>query len=80
MPVDIGEAKVPALKAIGQPLVIEAEQVHDGRLKIMDVYFIFGYSETQFIRRSVVEAFFDAPTRHPHRESVGIVVAAFATL
>ena len=76
MPVDIGEAKVPALKAIGQSLVIEAEQVHDGRLKIMDVYFIFGYSETQFIRRSVVEAFFDAPTRHPNSKAIWIMIAA----
>ena len=76
MPVDIGKAKVPALEAIGQSLVIEAEQVHDGGLEIMDVYFIFRYRETQFVRRSVIEAFFDAPARHPHRETIRIMIPA----
>tara|TARA_B100000519_G_C13837003_1_gene247707 strand:+ start:47 stop:451 length:405 start_codon:yes stop_codon:yes gene_type:complete len=41
--VNIGEAKIPALEAIGQSLVIETEQMHDGRLEIMNMYFIFGY-------------------------------------
>ena len=76
MPVDIGESKVPTLEAIGQFLVIEAKQMHDGRLEIMNMYFIFGYSKTQFVRRSVVEAFFDAPARHPHGKAIWIMIAA----
>ena len=38
---DIREAEVAALETIGQLLVIEAEQVHDRRLQVVDVDFVF---------------------------------------
>ena len=38
--INVGEAEVTALEAVGELFVIEPEQVHDGGLKVMDVNFI----------------------------------------
>ena len=37
VPCDVGEAKVAALVAIGQPSVIKAQAMHDCGLQIVDV-------------------------------------------
>ena len=38
--VDIGQAKVSALKPEGQAFVVKPEQVHDGGLKIMHMHLV----------------------------------------
>ena len=37
MPVDIGEAIISALKLVGELLVVDSKQVHDGGIQVMDV-------------------------------------------
>ena len=58
--VDVGEAEVAALEAEGEFLVIEAEEVEDGGLEIVDVDFIFHNGEAEFVGLAVAEAAFDA--------------------
>ena len=47
----IGEPVVAALETVRELLVIEAEQVHDGRLQIVDVDLVFHDGKTEFVRR-----------------------------
>ena len=49
MAVDIGQAVVSPLKAVGQLFVVKPKKVHPGRLEVMHVHWIFGYTEAQFI-------------------------------
>ena len=38
MAVDIGQPVVPALVEVGQPLVVDAHQVKDGGVEVVDVH------------------------------------------
>ena len=38
----IRQAKFAALEAVGEPLVVDTEQVHDGGLEVVDVDRVFG--------------------------------------
>jgi len=40
--VDVGQSVVAALKAVCQTGVVESEQVHDGRLQVVDMHFVLG--------------------------------------
>ena len=71
----IGESEIPALETVGETLVIESEQVHEGGLEIVDVNFVFSDPKSQFVGSAVRIAAFYAPARHPHGEAVRIVVA-----
>ena len=44
--VNIGQSEVAALKAVGQARVIEAEQVQQRRIEVMDVHGIYHGIET----------------------------------
>ena len=37
----VGQAEVAALELVGQPLVVDAEQVQDRRLEVVDVDRVF---------------------------------------
>ena len=45
MSMDIGQAVVSTLEAVGQLFVIEAKQVHPCRLKVVNMDWIFGYTK-----------------------------------
>ena len=64
--VDIGQPVITSLESIRQFCVIKTEQVHDCRLQVVDVDFVFGDREAQFIRFPVREPAFDATTGQPH--------------
>ena len=49
--VHVGQAVVAALEAVGQPLVIEAEQVQDRGLQVVDVDLVLGDARSR-VRRS----------------------------
>src|SRR5438045_2990911 len=76
MPLYIGQPKVTPLETIGQLFMIEAEQVQDRRLEIMDVDFVAGDSEAEFVGLTVGNAMFDAAPGEPDREAIGIMIAA----
>src|SRR6266567_8167543 len=75
-PFHIGEAESPALVSIGQPFMINAHQVEQGRLKIMYVDGIFYNIVTEVIRLSVAEPGFYTSPGHPHGEAAGMMVPA----
>jgi len=50
VPVDIGQSVVPALKFVGELLMIDSKQMHDGGIQIMDVDGILGNVVTVVIR------------------------------
>ena len=55
-PVNIRQAELPALILVGQPFVVEAETMQDGRLQIVNVNLVLRDVEAQIVRRAVREA------------------------
>src|SRR5438046_6013113 len=78
--VNIGQAEIAPGIPIGELLVIEAEQVQDGRVQIVHVNLVLDRLETEFVRRAINRAAFHSPAGEPHAESVRIVVAAHLRL
>src|SRR5262245_46939486 len=76
----IREAEVAACEAIGESLVIEPHQVKNGRVQIVDVHPILNSMVAEFVRGAVDKAGLDAPSRHPHRVAIRIVIAPIDTL
>ena len=56
--------------------MVEAQQVHDRGLQVVDVNFIGGNGEPELVGFAVAVAAAGAAAGHPHCEAVGIVVAA----
>ena len=50
IPMHVGEPEVAPLELVGELLVIEAEQVQNGRLQIVNVHRIVGNVEAELIR------------------------------
>ena len=80
--VDVGEAAVDAVVTEGELFVVDAEEVQDGGVDIVDfgVVVWIGRLVTPFIAGAVSGAAFDAAAGKPVRENKWIVVAAFAAL
>ena len=74
---DVGEAEVAAGVAVGEAFVIEAEEVEDGGVEVVDVDGVHGGAEAEFVGGSVGGAAFGAAAGEPDAEAVGVVVAAF---
>ena len=49
MAVDVGQAEVAALEAEGEPLVVEAEQVQDRGLQVVDVDLVLDGAEAELV-------------------------------
>ena len=71
----VGEAEVAALETEGELRVIEAEQVQDCRVQIVDVRAILDGVEAEFVRRADGLSAFYAAAGEPHRERVNVMVA-----
>ena len=76
MAVDIGEAVVAPLEFVGEPLVIDAQEMKQGGLEVVNVNGVFCDVKADVIGLAVSDAWFDSSARHPDRESVGVVVTA----
>ena len=72
---NVGEAEIPARVTVREMLVIKPEEMENGSVKIMNVNRILDGLETEFIGLPVLKTGFDSSPRHPHRESVVIVIA-----
>src|SRR5205823_12966365 len=57
--VDVGQSVFAALKPISQPLVVQAEQVQDGRVQVVDVDGILRHCEAELVRATVGMAALD---------------------
>ena len=73
--VDVGEAEVAAGVVVGEVLVIEAEEMEDGGLEVVDVDFFVSDMEAEIIG-AAIGAGFGAATGHDGGEGLRVVVAA----
>ena len=76
----VGETEVAPIVAIGQFFVIDAEQMQDGRVQIIDADAIDDGLVSEFVGLAVTGAGLDAATGEPGGESMRIVVSAGASL
>lgn len=74
--VDIGEAVVTALEAVGEFFVIEAQEMHPGGLEVVDVDGVLRDREAEVIGGSVGGAGLGAAAGHDHGVAVREMVAA----
>ena len=64
--------------AVRQALLVQAEQVQDGRVQIVDVNLVGRRPRAQFIGGAVSHSAFDASAGHPHRVAAIAVIAGVA--
>src|SRR5690606_35541495 len=74
----IGKAKIAPLEAIGQPGMIEPEQVQDGGVQVVHMHLVRGRVESKVIRLTHGKTRFNSSPRHPHRKAVRMMVAPIA--
>ena len=74
-PVDVGQAEIAAGIAIGQALVVQAEQVEDGGVQVVIVHLVFDRGEAELIGPAVGDAALDAAAGQPDGIPLGVVVA-----
>ena len=72
----VRQPEVSARVAEGEALVVETEEVEDGRLQVVDVDGIHLRLEAELVCRAIDGAAFHAAAREPGREAVVVVVAA----
>src|SRR5690606_15788691 len=77
---DVGQAEISAAVAVGEPLVVDAQQVQNRRVQVVDVNFILHGEITVLVGGPVLDARLHAAAGEPHREAFGIVVAAIRPL
>ena len=73
---DVGEAEVATGVAVGELFVIEAEEVEDGGVEVVDAGGVLGGAEAEVVGGSVDGAAADAAAGEPDGEAVVVVVAA----
>src|SRR5215470_10013440 len=78
--VDIGQAAVDAVVADGQLLVIDAEQVQDGRVQVVAVRLALGGLVAELVAGAVGHAGLDAGAGEPGDERPAVMVAASCPL
>src|SRR5262249_39054394 len=76
MLLDTRQAHVQTLHAVGQPPMVDAEAVEDGRLQVVDVDGVADDVVGEVVGFAVDDAGADAAAGHPDRETARMVVAA----
>src|SRR5581483_1447665 len=77
-PRHIRQPKVSARVAVGELLVIDTQQIENGRVQIVDGDTILDGFESELIGAAVYQAALGATARQPHGIAVRIVIAAIA--
>ena len=72
----VGQAKMAALEFVGQAFVMDAQLVHDGRLQIVNVDFVFCDVVSELIGFAVAMAGLHPAARHPDAKAIGVMVPA----
>ena len=75
MAFDIGQPEIAACVAIRQTFVVEAQQVQDRGVQVVNVDLVLRSVVAVVVGRAVAEAAFHAAAGQPHREAFLIVVA-----
>src|SRR5262245_19709592 len=72
----IRQSKITSLETEREFRVIEAEQVQDCRVQIVDVDFVFDHVETEIMGLADSDAAFDAPHCQPDRTRLRVMIRA----
>ena len=64
--------------AEGEAFVVDAEEVEESGVKIVDVHGFFGGLEAEVVSFAVGHAAFDSAASHPHEEAVWVMVSAIS--
>ena len=75
-PINVRQAKIAARVLVRQLFVVDPHQVQDGGVQVVDRHPVLYGIVAEFIGFSIAKASFDAAARHPHREPLGVMVAA----
>ncbi len=78
--VDVGQAEVASGVTIGQLLVVEAHQVQNRGVKIMNVHALIHCSKAEVIASPVNGPAFYSAACQPHGEAMIVVIPAFGSL
>src|SRR3954462_4707420 len=70
----VGEAEIAAAVAIGQLRVIDAEQVEDRRVEIVNVHRLVDRLEAEVVGGAVTHPPLDPAPAQPHREAERVVI------
>lgn len=73
--VDICEAEIASGEAVCEPGVVEAEELEDGGMEVMDVNGFVDGGEAEVIGCAVDITALHAAARHPHGEAIVVVIA-----
>ena len=73
---DAGQLGLKALEVVGEPLVVDAEEVQARGLEVSDVYPVFNDVVGELVGFAIHDAAFDAAARHPEAEAARVMVAA----
>src|SRR5262252_9469849 len=77
---NVGQTEVAALEPERQFGVVDAEQVQQRRLEVVDVDRVLGDVVTEVVRLTVARPRLDAAAGDPDREATAVVVAAVLLL
>jgi hypothetical protein len=71
---DIGETEVATLESVGELRVIEAEQMENRRVQVVNMDRVASDVESKIIGRAVRIAALHAAASHPHAEAPVVVI------
>ena len=72
----VGQAEIAALEAVGQLGVVEAEQVQDRGVQVVDVDLVGGCVEAELVGLAERGAGLHSAAGQPHAETIRVMVAA----
>src|SRR4051812_24020661 len=78
-PFDSSQPGIQSLEFMGERLMVYAEEVKHGRVKIVNGNGIFNSSVAEVVCCSISNASFDSPTGQPNREAQIMMVPAWRT-
>ena len=73
---DVGESELAALKAVSEAFVIDAEEMENRSVEIVDVDRVFEDIVAVVVGFSDSDSFFDSSSGHPHAEALGMMIAS----
>ena len=73
---DVGEPEFSTVVTVREFGVVEADEVQDRRVQVVDRHAVFDRVVAELVGLAVAESAFDTAARHPHRESIRMMIAA----
>lgn len=72
----VGEAEVASAVAVGEFLVVQAHDVENGSVEVVDVDLVLGYFHSEFVGCAVHQAAFDGTASQPTAEDAGMMLSS----